>query len=229
MLTRDFLSKRFYASLIGPQFSDEEIARLIQTCKDRDYYIAGVAVNLHQISLAASLLTDSGIGLIAAVAYPLGNLPTDLKVIQIKEAIRDGATQIHALMKVGALKVGDYESAEEDAEAIIAACQQIGPSALIAGTAYLDGHQTVAAARISLDVGSDFMTNPGFGPVTKLNDIRLVREEFGEQIQIIASGGCRTAEQAIAFLNIGASRILTSKPFQILDELEALLDIGSNL
>jgi deoxyribose-phosphate aldolase len=223
MLTRDFFYKRFYASLIGPQFSDHELVKSIEACKNHDCYIAGVTVNLHQISLAATLLKDSGINLIGSVAYPLGNLPTDLKVVQIEEAIRDGAVEVHVVMKVEALMIGDYESARKDAQAIIEACRKIKFCALISNTAYLTEHQALQAARIALDLGAIYMTNSGFGLVTKLDDVRIIREAFGKEIQIIVSGGCRKAEQAINYLKTGSNKIATSTPFNIFEEIEELI------
>ena len=223
MLTRDFFYKRFYASFIGPQYSDQELVKFIEACKEQDWYIAGIAINLHQISLAARLLENSGIHLIGSVAYPLGYLPTELKVCQIEQAIKDGAVEIHALMQVEALLLDDFESARTDARAMVEACGRLKPYALVSNAAYLAEHQAVLAARIALDLGAAYMTNSGFGLVTKLDDVRIVREAIGKEIQIIVSGGCRSAEQAIDFLNAGSNKIATSTPFHIFEQMEELL------
>ena len=229
MLTREFFYKRFYASLTGPQFSDHDLVKLIEVCRDHDFYIEGVSVNLHQISLAAARLKDSGINLVGSVAYPLGNLPTELKVIQIKEAIRDGAVEVHAVMKVEALMMEDYKSAREDARAMVEACSTIRPCALISNSAYLTENQAVQAARIALDLGTAYMTNSGFGQVTKQDDVRIIRATLGKEIQIIVSGGCRTAEQAIKYLTTGSNKIATSTPFNIIEQVEELLVLQPDL
>jgi deoxyribose-phosphate aldolase len=223
MLTRDFLNKRFYASFIGPQFSDNDLAESLSACRTHHYFIAGIIVNLHQLPLAASILKNSGINLVGSVAYPLGNLPTELKAIQIEEAIKDGADEIHAVMKVEALLIEDVESARQDAEAIIKACGRTKPCALISNAAYLTERQAVQAAQIALELGAASMTNTGFGLVIKLDEVRLIREALGKDIQIIVAGGCRTAEQAINFLKAGANKIVTSTPFDIIQQLEGLL------
>jgi deoxyribose-phosphate aldolase len=223
MLTQDFFYKRFYALQIGPQFSDKGLVEFIEACKNHERYIAGVAVNLHQISQTGSLLADSGINLVGPVAYPLGNLPTELKVVQIEEAVRDGADEIHAVMKVEALLCGDYESARKDAQAMIEACRKIKFKALISNAPYLTEDQALEAARICMDLGAAYITTSGFGLNTEIDDVQKIRKALGDEIQIISSGGCRTAEQAISHLKVGGNKIATGTPFKMLEELEGLM------
>jgi deoxyribose-phosphate aldolase len=223
MLTNEIFYKRFYASLIGPQFSDHDLRDFIEACKNHERYIAGIAVNSHQISLAATFLEDSGINLVGTIANPLGNLPTELKVIQIEEAIRDGAVEIHAVMKVESLITEDLEGARKDAQAMVEACRKIKYKTLIANIPYLTENQSLQAAKISLEFGAAFMTTSGFGLATKFEDVRKIRDALGDKIQITSSGGCRTAEQAINYIKVGSNKIATSTPFNIIEELKGLM------
>ncbi len=61
------------------------------------------------------------------------------------------------------------------------------------------------------DAGADFIkTSTGYGPAgARLEDIALLKREV-PGIKIKASGGIRTLEQAMAFVEAGASRIGTS-------------------
>ncbi len=215
--------KRLYAALIGPEVRDATLANLVDGCRLHQAYILGVVVNLHQIHLASALLRDTDVDVIGAIAYPLGNLPTELKAVHIQQAIKDGARGIAAVMKVEALRAGNYAEAREDAKAIAAVCREANLSiGLIANSASLSNVQAQEAARIALDEGAAYVTNTGFGVESKPEHVRAIRESAGEGLQIIAAGGCRTAEQAIEYLQAGADAVATSTAFQIIEQLEAL-------
>ncbi len=222
--------RRLYAALIGPEVTDATIANLVDSCRVHEAYILGVVVNLHQIRLAAALLKDTDVAVIGAIAYPLGNLPTELKEVHIQQAIEDGARGIAAVMKMEALRAGNYAEAREDATSVAAVCRRsriAGPQAdlsigFIANSASLSSVQVQQAARIALDEGAAYVTNTGFGVESKPEHVRAIRESMGNDLRIIAAGGCRTAEQAIEYVTAGADAIGTSTAFQIIEQLEAL-------
>jgi deoxyribose-phosphate aldolase len=228
-ITKEFFKKRFDTSLIEPQISDKDLVEFIERCKRYSFYFAGIAVNLHQIPLAVSLLEDSGIDPAGAIAYPLGNLPTEIKIIQIEEAINSGAEQVDIVMRVEALREGDYDSVWHDAEAVVNYCKgKLKTISLIPNTAYLKREQLLESAKMVRDLGAIYKTNTGFGLVTTLEDIKIIKDTHKDEVDIMVSGGCRTTEQAIEFFNMGVSKIATSTPIDIFEGFETLLNIQSN-
>ena len=78
-------------------------------------------------------------------------------------------------------------------------------------------YQQLKAVEIAVNLGVPFlMTNPGYGFSTTIENIRLIKENFGDAIKIMVSGGVRTTESAIAMMEAGVERIATSSAFQIM-------------
>jgi deoxyribose-phosphate aldolase len=217
------LKRRFDTSIIEPQASDADVEAFIDRCLTRADYFAGLAFNLHQVPLALKRLEGKGIAVAAPLAYPLGGLPTELKVEQVRMARDMGAQQIDVCMALEALRANNFALVEQDAAAVVEAAGDAFESiSLIPNTAFLIPEQEKAAAGIVKRLGATYKTNAGFGPVTTLENVLLVRREYGETLKIMVSGGCRTAEQALAFFEAGADKIATSTPFEIFWGLEIL-------
>jgi deoxyribose-phosphate aldolase len=222
-LKKEFLHRRVDTSIIEPQASDADVEMFIRRCLEHAEYFAGLAFNLHQVPLALRLLKGTGIGVAAPLAYPLGGLPTELKVEQVKIAREMGVQQIDVCMTLEALCANDFKLTEQDAAAVVDAAGGAFESvSLIPNTAYLSPEQQKAAAAIVKRLSATYKTNAGFGPMTTLENVLLVRRECGDLPNIMVSGGCRTAEQALAFFEVGANKIATSTPFEIFKGFEAL-------
>jgi deoxyribose-phosphate aldolase len=134
-----------------------------------------------------------------------------------------GAQQIDVCMALEALRADDFSLAEQDAVAVVEAAGGAFESiSLIPNTAYLTPAQQRAAAAIVKRLSATYKTNAGFGPTTTLENVLLVRRQCGDTPKIMVSGGCRSAEQALAFFEAGADKIATSTPFEIFKGFETL-------
>lgn len=223
-LLRRRFAKRFDTSLIEPDASDENVVQFIERCKRYSGYLAAVAFNPHQIPLAAKRLRNSGIEVCGVVAYPLGCLPTELKVAQAQDALESGAKQIDLCMDVGVLKSGRYDLVARDVEAVVKAVKDgISNISVIPNTAFLTRDQKVVVCEIVKVAGASMLkTNTGFGLVTTLEDVGLIKKEVGDSLQIMASGGIRDIGQAMAMFEAGADKVATSTPFQIFEGIERI-------
>jgi deoxyribose-phosphate aldolase len=227
MLSKDFFKKRFDTSLIEPQISDDDFIEFIEKCIPYADFFAGIASNLHQLPILVEHLKGTGIGAAGPVAYPLGNLPTEIKILQIEEAIEAGANQVDVVMKIEALRVDDFDSVWEDAEAVVKCGRgRLKSISLIPNTANLTKGQKIKVAEMVNDLGAVYKTNTGFGLVTTLEDIHIVREAIGDKMEIMVSGGCRTTEKAIEFFNAGVNKIATSTPIDIFEGFNRLLEVN---
>ncbi len=223
LITSEQFARRFDTSIIEPQASDAEVEAFIGRCLTEAEYFAGIAFNLHQVPMAVARLSGTGIAVAAPLAYPLGGLPTELKVEQVRMAKEMGVQQIDVCMALEALRANDFALAEQDAAAVVeAAGDAFETVSLIPNAAYLNPEQQKAAAAIVKKLGATYKTNAGFGPETTLDQVLLVRKEFGRSVKVMVSGGCRSAEQALAFFEAGADKIATSTPFEIFKGLAIL-------
>ncbi len=215
--------KYIEALCISPNITDERLLDYIDLCKPYQDQITSLFPNMHQIPLAAKLLADSPITLGAAIAYPLGNLPTEIKRRQIETAIQNGVHQIAIMMRIESLNAGDDRSAQSEAQALVDLVMSAGiEPALIANLALLNETAKHAAAHIAKNNAARLITASGMGVETSVEDLRLIRPILDAGLGITACGTINRAEQALDLLKAGADRICTPAPFEIISGLETL-------
>jgi len=203
-------------TLLKPDATQDEVAQLAYEA--RKYKFASVCVNPSYVKLSAQLLKGSEVDVCTVVGFPLGATPTDVKVFEAQQAIREGATEIDMVINVGAVKSKDYELVELDIASVARACHA-GNAILkvIIEAALLTDEEKVAASQLSKIAGADFVkTSTGFGPGGATpEDVALMRRVVGPNIGVKAAGGIKTAEDARRMIEAGASRIGASASIKI--------------
>lgn len=223
------------ASTLGIAPSDERLARMIdhtllkpdatpdqiaQLCFEaRKHHFASVCVNPAHVRLCAELLKGTGIPVCAVIGFPLGATPTDVKVFETQQAIREGASELDMVINVGALKGREYELVRGDIASVARACHA-GNAILkvIIEAALLTDEEKVVACQLSKVAGADFVkTSTGFGPGGATpEDVALMRRVVGPSMGVKAAGGIRTYADAQKMIAAGASRIGASASVKII-------------
>jgi deoxyribose-phosphate aldolase len=100
---------------------------------------------------------------------------------------------------------------------------------VIIETALLSRDEKIIACALCKDAGADFVkTSTGFnGGGATVEDIALMRRVVGPQLGVKASGGVRTADDALAMLRAGATRIGASSGVRIVQGLAGQMDHGA--
>jgi deoxyribose-phosphate aldolase len=206
-------------TLLKPDASQDEIAQLC--FEARKYKFASVCVNPTNVKLCAQLLKDSDVDICTVVGFPLGATPTDVKVFEAQQAIREGATEVDMVINVGAVKSRDYELVERDIASVARVCHA-GNAILkvIIEAALLTDEEKVVACQLAKVAGADFVkTSTGFGPGGATpEDVALMRKVVGPSIGVKAAGGIRTYQDAQRMIAAGASRLGASASVRILQE-----------
>lgn len=183
--------------------------QLTQLCKEAvQYGFATVCVNSANIPTAARLLAGSSVKPIAVVGFPLGASLPAAKAFEAREAIRNGAQEIDMVINVGALKSRDYTLVMEDIHKVVEASRPHKVKVILE-TGMLNEEEKVIACSLSKAAGAHFVkTSTGFGPGgATVQDIQLMRRVVGKDMEVKASGGIRTKEDADAMRAAGADRI----------------------
>lgn len=204
-------------TLLKADASHDEIAQLCYEA--RKYRFASVCVNPANVKLCAQLLKDSGVPVCTVVGFPLGATPTDVKVFETQQAIREGATEVDMVINVGALKSRDYELVEQDIASVARACHANNVILkVIIEASLLTDEEKVIACQLAKVAGADFVkTSTGFGPGgAKAEDVALMRRVVGPKMGVKAAGGIRTYEDAQKMIAAGASRIGASASVKIM-------------
>jgi deoxyribose-phosphate aldolase len=188
---------------------DATAAEVVKLCDEaRTHGFATVCVNSGHVATAARELAGSGVLPIAVVGFPLGAALTAAKAFETREAVRAGAREIDMVVNLGALKAKDYACVSRDIAAVVAAARPY-PVKVILETAQLAQEEKVVACALAKAAGAAFVkTSTGFGGGgATVEDIQLMRRVVGEELGVKASGGVRTAEDALRLLAAGANRI----------------------
>ena len=200
------LNKYIDHTLLKPDASQEQIATLIEEAKKYDF--ASVCVNPTWVSFAAQALKGTDVKVCTVIGFPLGANTPELKAFETSDAIQNGANEIDMVINIGSLKSQNFDLVEKDIRAVVEAAKGTLVKVIIE-TCLLTDEEKVKACQIAQKAGAGFVkTSTGFstGGAT-VEDVALMRKTVGPDMGVKASGGARSYEDALAFIEAGATRI----------------------
>lgn len=210
------LSPQQLAAAIDHTVLKPEVPRadVVKLCREAlQYGFAAVCINPVWVSLAAGMLRGSAVKTCTVVGFPLGAVPSDVKVYETRRALLEGAQEIDMVMNVGAAKGGEWALVERDMEEVVrVASEYQAVVKVILETCLLNRDEKLRACEIAARAGAHFVkTSTGFstGGAT-VEDVRLMKETVGKGLRVKASGGIRSRTDALKMLDAGADRIGTS-------------------
>lgn len=199
--------------------ADATAADIDQLCKEAmEYGFASVCINPTWVKRAAANLRGSEVRVCTVIGFPLGATESDVKAMETRKALRDGAREVDMVINIGALKSGDHELVYQDIARVAEAAHDGGAICkVILETALLTDEEKVIASALSKRARADFVkTSTGFGPGgATVYDVALMRETVGPDMGVKASGGVRTADDAEDMIAAGATRIGASAGIEI--------------
>ena len=193
-------------------------AQVEQICREAlEIGAASVCINPCNIEQARRLLDGSGVRVCTVIGFPLGANTPEVKAFETQDAIRRGAEEVDMVINVGALLAGDDETVYRDIKAVVDAAAGTLTKVIIE-TCYLSDDQKKTACELAMRAGADFVkTSTGFGTGGATpHDVALLRGVVGSKLQVKASGGIRTYEDAAAVVEAGADRLGVSASLTIL-------------
>ena len=210
------LNKYIDHTLLKPDASQEQIETLIEEAKKYDF--ASVCVNPTWVNFAAQALKATDVKVCTVIGFPLGANTPELKAFETSDAIQNGANEVDMVINIGALKSRNFDLVERDIRAVVEAAKGTLVKVIIE-TCLLTDDEKVKACQIAQKAGADFVkTSTGFstGGAT-VRDVALMRKTVGPDMGVKASGGARSYEDALAFIEAGATRIGASSGVAIME------------
>jgi deoxyribose-phosphate aldolase len=201
-------------TLLKPEATRDEVVKLCEEA--RKHHFASVCVNTTWVPLCKSLLAGTDVMVCAVVGFPLGAMAPNAKAYEAREAVRQGAREIDMVINIGALKSRDYETVFEDICKVVKASAPAGVKVILE-TSALTQEEKIIAISLSKLAGAAFVkTSTGFGKGgATVEDVQLMRQLVGSELGVKASGGVRTAEDAVKMAQAGANRIGASASVSI--------------
>jgi deoxyribose-phosphate aldolase len=207
--------------LLKPDADADEIDVLCDEALE--YGFASVCINPTWVKRSAERLRGSPVKVCTVIGFPLGANTPEMKAMEARRALRDGAREVDMVINVGALKSGMHALVRSDIEKVVDAAHEAGAICkVILETALLTDEEKVIASALAKQAKADFVkTSTGFaGGGATVYDVALMRETVGPDMGVKASGGVRTLEDAEDMIAAGATRIGASAGVQIVGGTE---------
>ncbi len=185
------------------------------------YQTASICIPPCYIAQAKDYVGDR-MQICTVIGFPNGNMTTESKVFETKDALEKGADEIDMVINIGRLKAGEYDYVLDEIRAIRKACEGHILKVIIE-TCLLTDAEKIKMCELVTASGADYIkTSTGFstGGAT-FDDVKLFAAHVGPNVKIKAAGGISSLEDAEHFLELGASRLGTSRIVKILKAREA--------
>lgn len=208
-------------TLLAPDVTSAQIDELC--AEARDYHFASVCINPTWVRRAVGNLAGSDVVTCTVIGFPLGATTPEIKAMETRRALRDGAREVDMVINIGALKSAEHELVAADIAKVVDAAHEVGAICkVILETALLTDEEKVIASALAKRAKADFVkTSTGFGPGgATVYDVALMRETVGPDMGVKASGGVRTTADAEDMIAAGATRIGASAGIQIVSGTE---------
>lgn len=209
-------------TLLAPTASAGQVLELV--LEGRELGVAAVCVSPTRVALAVQHAGDVAVA--AVCGFPSGAHRPAVKAAEAALAVQEGAREIDVVIDLGLAADGDWAAVEADLAAVRGAVPPPLLLKVIVESAALSEDDVVLACRAAEAAGADMVkTSTGFHPAGghTVDAVRLLRATVGDRLGVKASGGIRTAAQALSALDAGASRLGCSATRAILEGLPRAL------
>lgn len=221
-LTERDIAKTIDHSLLRPELDDAFIDAGCRLAARFD--VASVCVRPVDVRRASSLLRGTDVAVGTTVGFPHGNHLTEVKVLEARRALDDGATELDMVLQIGALKSGRDDDVLDDIRAVVEVGHAAGAIVkVIFENAYLTDAEKVRACRLTVAAGGDFVkTSTGFAASGATHeDLRLMRANTPPHVQVKAAGGVRTLDALLEVMALGVTRIGATATETIIEDFRA--------
>jgi deoxyribose-phosphate aldolase len=207
-------------TLLKPEATPAEVAAVAAEAAALGVYAVCVSPSMVSHAITA------GVRVASVAGFPSGKHLPEIKAGEATLAVASGASEIDMVIDIGAAVAGDVDAVRSEIAAVRAAVPTAVLKVILESAVLLTlaGEQTLAdVCRAAADAGADFVkTSTGFHPAggASVAAVALMADAVGGRLGVKASGGIRTADDALAMLDAGANRLGLSGTRTVLDGLD---------
>jgi deoxyribose-phosphate aldolase len=228
-IRRAELAQMMDHTLLRPEATADEIVALCDEAAR--LRVKAVCVAPTHVYLAAAAARRNGgtaddpaYAVASVIGFPAGTHLTVIKAEEARRAVADGADEIDMVIDPANAMEENWRAMEIEIGEIRLSVPPHILLKVIIESALLPDANIASACRAAEAAGAEFVkTSTGFHPAggASLRAVRVMAATVGGRLGIKASGGVRTAEQALAFIAAGATRLGTSGTAAILAQVPA--------
>ena len=206
-------------TLLAQTATWEEIRAI---CDDgMKYHTASVCIPASYVKQAAEYV-DGKLAICTVIGFPNGYSTTASKCFEATDAVRNGAEEVDMVINIGWVKDQRWDDLLEEIKAVKQHCEGRLQKVIIE-TCLLTDEEKIKMCEIVSDSGADYIkTSTGFSTAgATFHDVELFAKHVKPGVKIKAAGGISSLEDAEKFIELGASRLGTSRVVKIVKKLEA--------
>ena len=200
-------------TLLGQTATWEQIRAI---CDDgMKYHCASVCIPASYVKQAKEYVGDK-LPICTVIGFPNGYSTTAAKCFEASDAVDNGADEVDMVINIGWVKDGKYDLVLDEIKKIKAACKGKLLKVIIE-TCLLTDEEKIEMCRVVTESGAEYIkTSTGFSTAgATFHDVELFAKHVGEGVKIKAAGGISSLEDAQRFIDLGASRLGTSRVVKI--------------
>ena len=210
MLLKEDILKMVDHTLLKPIATKSDINVLCE-----EAILAGtfsVCVPPSFVSFCKKKTSNSNVKICTVIGFPNGYNTVKTKIFEAEDALAKGTDEIDMVINLGFVKDKKYKEELNEISQIKKVC---GNNILkvIVETCYLTEEEKIEMCKVVTNSGADYIkTSTGFGPSgATIEDVKLIKKYIGNNVKIKVAGGISDFSLAEKFINLGATRIGSSK------------------
>ena len=191
-------------------------AEIKALCDDgMKYHTASVCIPQSYVKQAKEYVGDR-LAICTVIGFPNGYATTAAKCFMASDTVDNGADEVDMVINIGWAKDGKWDDITAEIAAIKAACKGKLLKVIIE-TCLLTDDEKIALCKCVSDSGADYIkTSTGFSKAgATFHDVELFAKHVAPHVKIKAAGGISSLEDAEKFIELGASRLGTSRIVKI--------------
>ncbi len=209
---KDILSKVDH-TLLAPDSTWAQIKEILDDAMK--YKTASACIPASYVKRAKEYCGDR-LAICTVIGFPTGYSTTAVKVAETADAVTNGADEIDMVINIGWAKEGKYDLILDEIKAIKAACSGKLLKVIIE-TCLLTDEEKAEMCRVVNESGADYIkTSTGFSKAgATFHDVEIFAANVADHVKIKAAGGISSLDDAEKFIELGASRLGTSRIIKI--------------
>jgi deoxyribose-phosphate aldolase len=205
-------------AVLRPEYTSGDLAAHAAMCVDRG--VGCICVRPCDVAAAAKFVAGSPVAVASVIGFPHGSHRPETKALEARLALADGARELDMVMNIGRLLSGDHTAVRDDIAAVVGEAKpRSGLVKVILETCFLSPGQIATASLLAEQAGADFVkTSTGYGTDGATPEaVRIMLDTVGGRLGVKASGGIRTWNDAVMYLDMGCTRLGVGDAARILD------------
>jgi deoxyribose-phosphate aldolase len=162
------------------------------------------------------------------IGFPHGGQATPIKLAETRQALADGGEELDMVVNISKVLSGDWAYVREDIREVVETAHEAGQKVkVIFENCYLNDEQKIRLCEICTELKADWVkTSTGYGSGGSTDeDLRLMRQHAGPEIQVKAAGGIRDLDALLRVRAIGVTRVGATATAKILDPFREKLGL----